>query len=80
MKHSQAPSGYYELFPDQLTPRIRAYQSGLFSFLAHFHVQIEILHILSGVVEVTLNPTPYTLVAGDTLFIAPNQIHRFTCI
>ena len=53
----------------------------------HWHEEFEILHVLSGTLELTLDEMPYTLQAGDVAFIGAGSLHaglpqgcRYECI
>jgi AraC-type DNA-binding domain-containing proteins len=45
---------------------------------AHWHNEIEILFILSGTLQITVEEAKYDLKAGDIILINSNQIHSIT--
>lgn len=56
----------------------KAYPLQNFSFPLHFHQSYELIHVVEGVLSLTLNENSYTMEAGETAFIFPNQLHAFS--
>jgi len=50
-------------------------QKGRDLFYAHWHPNIEIIHVLEGEVLLFINNMPHKLKAGDLCIINPNQVH-----
>lgn len=48
-------------------------------FSPHFHRSYELIHVLSGEMEVKVNGTAYRLGAGQTLFVPPHAVHALSC-
>lgn len=46
-------------------------------FIAHIHMDCELIYIQSGSVEATVDGITYTLVPGDVCLIMPHQVHSF---
>ncbi|TBL80563.1 helix-turn-helix domain-containing protein [Paenibacillus thalictri] len=42
----------------------------------HYHKQIEMLHVVSGGMDVLIDRQKYTLANGDVIIIGANQLHR----
>ncbi len=45
------------------------------SWPLHLHLHYECISIKSGIVEITVNHTPYRLNMGETAFLVSNQLH-----
>ncbi len=44
---------------------------------AHVHSNVELIYMLEGTVEATVNGNSYTLKKGDLFFVFPNQVHYY---
>src|SRR5205814_10571954 len=42
---------------------------------AHQHLQVQIVHILSGRIKLIVDGTPHELKTGDSFYLAPNVHH-----
>lgn len=59
---------------------LSCYISNNICFLPHLHYHVEIMHVISGKIEVTFNQQTRILTAGDTAIAFPNQIHTGTTL
>ena len=48
-----------------------------YNFPAHLHNNFEFINVKSGQMEVIVDKTTYTLNAGDSILVFPNQVHEF---
>lgn len=47
------------------------------SFGSHLHRDIELIYILEGEIQITVNNTEYTIKKGDIAIVFPNSIHSY---
>lgn len=66
---------FYELKHPLTADYFRAESGENFDFPAHMHHCFELLCVTSGVMEAEVDGVTYTLSAGESLLIFPNQIH-----
>ena len=66
---------FYELEHSLRTDLIKTEMGIDFSYPLHLHDSFEYITVLSGEMEVTVDKNKYTLCAGDSLLIFPNQLH-----
>jgi len=46
-----------------------------FNFPVHLHQSFELINVISGIMEITVDSKEYTLNAGESLLVFPNQVH-----
>lgn len=56
-----------------------AFQTSEMNFPLHLHAQLELVYILKGQAEVTINREARTLYQGDMAVIFPNIVHCYFC-
>lgn len=77
MKNTACPKGFYEFFTDPTKDSIRVDHVSNLSFLAHMHVQIELVYVLEGEIHIQVDDLKQTLPQHAVAFIAPHKIHSF---
>ncbi len=65
-------------FYENPTDSLRAFTSNNLTFPLHLHTQLEILYIVSGQMEFSVNQHTTILQARDCAVIFPNQMHSYT--
>lgn len=53
------------------------YKNNDATYPAHFHTHCEIMYVLDGEVDVTVDGVTYRAMRDEAIFIAPHQIHSF---
>lgn len=68
---------FYENKPES----VYAFRFPNITFPPHMHIVIEMMYLLSGTVEVTVEGENFLLKEGDVLIVFPNQVHSYksTC-
>lgn len=65
-------------FYENATDTLRAFTSNNLTFPLHLHTQLEILYVVNGCMDVSVNQHTAILQAQDCAVIFPNQIHSYT--
>lgn len=77
MKHVQKAYKEHKTFDPRFPLRIHR-DCRLFYFPPHYHRQLEVIYLNSGVMDVEVNHRTYTLTTGDLMIIGSNHIHSYT--
>ncbi|MDF2537978.1 MAG: DNA-binding protein AraC-type [Herbinix sp.] len=64
---------YYENYEDDL----RVFYADDLQFPAHLHSQMELIYVITGIIEVTIFNKTKTLVEGDFAVVFPNTLHSY---
>lgn len=65
-------------FYEKSDHNIRAFQTYGMNFPAHLHVQLELVYVLEGKIQMTIQDMEYTFYKGDFILIFPNTIHSYS--
>lgn len=77
MKGNHYTLGYYQSFGEYEEPQFRISLADKLSFVPHMHTQIEMIYVLEGNIEVTIDSRCEKVSKGELVLVAPYRIHSF---